>query len=259
MSATTPRPAPRLHWLPRLTVLRPRLLDWLLYAGVALTYGALAGVRDPFVGLPIAGLGALVALGCGAGILVRAFQRPERDTVALALVATAVLGAAYMTVGAARDAVGDLRFRWKRDTLESVVREALANPRIETISAGGRYYKFINWTAVRGLGPPLPQGGEPPGPPEAHLASEVLAREGISHDTYRAIRSGLLGAGYLSVTVREEYVLFIEDGMLDNEYGVLWVRPGHQPPAVGPPADARFLYFVVMRPLGDGWYEFVTT
>ena len=238
---------------------RPQLLDWLFYAAVALTYGTLAGVRDPFVGIPIVGLGALVALGCGAELLVRAFQSPGRNTATLAMVAAAILGAAYVTVGAANDAVGDLRFRWKRDTLESVVREALANPRVEKISAGGRYYKFINETAVRGLGPPLPQGGEPPGPPEAHLASEVLAREGISPDTYRAIRAGLLGAGYLSVTVREEYVLFIEDGMLDNEYGVLWVRPGHQPPALGPPADPYFLYFIVMRPLGDGWYEFETT
>jgi hypothetical protein len=81
----------------------------------------------------------------------------------------------------------------------------------------------------------------------------------VSPERYRAIREGLLRAGYLDVSVRPEYVMFVEDGLIDNLYGVLWVRPGQAPPTVGRPTDDSGTHFTSLRTLGDGWYAFTTT
>ena len=54
-------------------------------------------------------------------------------------------------------------------------------------------------------------------------------------------------------------VAFTKDGLLDNECGVLFVRPGHAPPRVGDKLGRLRLDLVSVRPLGGPWYRFGTT
>ena len=239
---------------------RPRILDWVFYAGVGLLYLTFVAIDDPFLAVALfAPAGALVAGGAGVGVLGRALARRDRASAALVGVALTVSLAAAVTWWPARCGLQYIAFRADRAALAVVARVVLAEPRMHRISAGDRYWKHINDTPVRDLGPPTPVGGEPAGPPEAVPAAEVLRRQGIAPAAYRAARAGLLRAGYLSVDVKPHYILFVEDGMLDNEYGVLLVRPGQLPPRVGPPVRDEDMYFTGMRPLGGGWFAWTST
>jgi hypothetical protein len=235
---------------------RPGLLDAALYAAVAVAYGTFVVLDNPFFALFLVGGGALVAAVAGLGVLARTLLRRDWASTLLLAVAAAVPLAAYHTAWPARRAYRYVAFVVDRPALERVVRTVTAAPRVRRISAGDRYWKFINRTPVRDLGAPTPVVGEPAGPSEAQPAAVVLRREGIAPASYRAIREGLLDAGYLSVEVWPDYVLFEEDGMLGKAHGVLYVRPGHAPPSLGPPQQAGRPHLAALRPLGNGWFTY---
>ncbi len=238
---------------------KPRALDWWFYGGVAFAYAAFAVIYDPIMSIPLVAFGTLIALVTGGGLVGRVVVQPSAATATLTTLAVGVFAVAYLTAWPARNAVADFQFARRRAILEAVVQEALRYPQIRSISAGTRYYKDVNRIQVRDLGPPTPPVREPAGPTDARPVNEVLQQEGISRAAYDAIRQGLLQAGYLNVAVWPEYVIFVEDGLVSSEYGVLWVRPGYPPPRVGEPEEKGRPYFTGFRPLGGHWFAFGAT
>ncbi len=216
--------------------MRPsRVLDVLFWAGVTLAYGACLLVRGPFDLVPLVAVGTLVVLVAGIALVSRDARFERAGTRWRVLAGSLILSVAYATAAPARGAVVVLRFRMQRAQLASVARAAIAHPSSGAVGTGTRY-------------------------------------DAAAPNDDTGIATGLQQTGYLDVTVWPEYVVFAESGFLSMQRGVLWVRPGHHAPPLGPsddtyrpdhhapplgPSDDAYRpSFYGLRALGDGWYVY---
>ena len=87
--------------------------------------------------------------------------------------------------------------------------------------------------------------------------STALAQEGLEPETYHELRRELVTLQLVNLEVQNDHVALVYDGMLDNLSGFLRLRQGAQPPEPGDLIAGCQL--VALRPLGQGWYFFVTT
>jgi len=152
-----------------------------------------------------------------------------------------------------------LRFFWdvREAQANAFVAELLSYARIREMDTGDRHFKELNGELiayaaaqvdtqhVEGLRPTLPVQG-------------VLRRDGIDPRIYELFRQRLRSLGFIHVEVHDEYIAFVRDGMLDNVYGFVWIRPGHSAPELGSEfVDATQL--VLLRPISGHWHFFATT
>ncbi len=226
------------------------------YSGLAVMVLSVVLAQDvnPFM-LVTASMGAGWVAGLsGVGLLGYAIFTRRGEAWAHVALATLIGGGAVVGAFPLAQRVEHARFIAKRERLDALVRDVLADGRVRSMSDGTRYWKDLNGAALRDVGAP----GDTAGPEHARPLGDVLAAQGIDEATYRRLRAGLLDTGYISFEVTDAYVAFVRDGMLDNVFGVVYVRPGHEPPALdGEFVDATQL--VDLRHLGGRWYAFGTT
>jgi hypothetical protein len=147
-------------------------------------------------------------------------------------------------------------WRVRQAPLTKFTRDILAYGKITDMSDGDRYFKELNGELITFAAAEidtLTSGSFRKTWPLDH----VLARDGISRDTYEEYRKRLRGLTHIQFEVRPGYVAFVYDGFLDNLDGYLWVRDGAQPP----PLNSELLgtQLIALHELGTGWYRFRTT
>lgn len=200
---------------------------------------------------------AIVVVGSGLFLLGQAVHERSRQGWLRAGIAALALPAVYFSVAPLSHAVEYTRFMYHRDRLDALVHDVLADGRVRSMSDATRFYKDLNGIPLRDVGPPVDLSAEQ-GPPGAVPLLTALARTGIDEPTYRRFRAALLSTGYLEVEVAPGYVAFVEGGMLDNVFGVVYVRPGYAAPVLGSEfVDATKL--VSLRHLSGQWCSFGTT
>jgi len=152
-----------------------------------------------------------------------------------------------------------LEFFWgvRNAQATAFVAELLSYARIREMDTGDRHFKELNGELVAysaaqvdtqhvdGLRPTLP-------------IQSVLQRDGIDPRVYEMFRQRLRSLGFIHVEVHDDYIAFVRDGMLDNLYGFVWIRPGHRAPKLG----SEFVdetQLVLLRPVGGHWHFSATT
>lgn len=240
--------------------MKPKLLPLLVYYVSLFTLGlcfVFARELGPFLVVMALGAAALIAAGSGLFLLGQAvYERSRQAWLRVAIAALAAL-AGYFGVMPLSRGVEYTQFMYHRARLDTLVHDVLADGRVRSMSAATRFYKDLNGIPLRDVGPPVDAGDEE-GPPDAVPLSTALAKTGIDEPTYRRFRAALLSTGYLEVEVAPVYVAFVEGGMLDNLFGVVYVRPGQTPPPLGSEfVDGTEL--VSLRHLSGPWYSFGTT
>jgi hypothetical protein len=239
---------------------KPKLLPLLVYYMSLFTLGlciVFARELGPFLVIMALGAAALIAAGSGLFVLGQAvYERSRQAWLRVAIAALAAL-AGYFGVMPLSRVVEYTQFMYHRARLNALVHDVLADGRVRSMSDATRFYKDLNGIPLRDVGPPVDAGDEQ-GPPDAVPLSTALAKTGIDEPTYRRFRAALLSTGYLEFKVAPGYVAFVEDGMLDNLFGVVYVRPGQTPPPLGSEfVDGTEL--VSLRHLSEPWYSFGTT
>ena len=208
--------------------------------------------------------GALISMTLAPAILVGALLvilyvaiRPRWAKTREAFVVLG-LGAALLAADAPLHTMGISLFWGARETdANAFVAELLSYDRIREMDTGDRFFKELNGELVAfsptqvdtqpvdGLRPTVP-------------VQRVLKRDGIDPRVYEAFRQRLRRLGFYNVYVSDDYVAFVRDGILDNLYGFVWIRPARSQPTVG----AEFVeetQLVVLRPIHGRWYFFATT
>lgn len=212
---------------------------------------------NPFLLVMALGAVTLIAGASGLFLLGQAvYERSRQSWLRVAIAALVVL-AGYFGIAPLSHGVEYAQFMYRRARLEALVYDVLADGRVRSMSDATRFYKDLNGIDLRDVGPPVDAGDEQ-GPPDAIPLSTALAKTGIDEPTYRRLRAALLSTGYIELEVAPGYVAFVEDGMLDNLFGVVYVRPGQTPP----PLSSEFVdgtELVSLRHLSGPWYAFGTT
>jgi hypothetical protein len=229
------------------------------YTSLLVVGGGIVFARElnPFLVVMALSAAALVAVGSGLFLLGQAvYDRSRQSWLRVATAALVVL-AGYFGIAPLSRGVEYAQFIYRRARLEALVHNILADGRVRSMSDATRFYKDLNGIPLRDVGPPVYAHDEQ-GPPDAVPLSTALAKTGIDEPTYRRFRAVLLSTGYLEVEVAPGYVAFVEGGMLDNLFGVVYVRPGQTPPPLGSGfVDGTQL--VSLRHLSGPWYSFGTT
>lgn len=221
---------------------------------LALTTGSLflGGATDFllfFVGFPLLATSAVV-------VLAGALWRPRWRKLFNALVTLSAGVEALTFIPDASRLGRHLFFVSRRDGLEAFEEEIRAFGRIHSMSDGTRHYKDLNGALIAYEAATV---GTIPGVtavPTLPLA-DVLARDDIPPAKYDEFRKRLIRLKFIQFQVEPDYVAFLHDGLLDNLYGLMHVRPGRKPPRLHSELFAAEL--VSLRPLGDGWFWFGTT
>ncbi len=142
-------------------------------------------------------------------------------------------------------------FLWPRQQkLTSFTQDLVSYGRITEMSDGRRYHKSLNGTVFDSSDQKLD-------PPNHPALLNILKTNKIELGRYIDFRKRLISLGFIDVEVHDNYVAFLYDGMLDNLYGVLWVKPGANPPAMNSLIFGCNLIYLHAR--GEGWYLFGTT
>jgi hypothetical protein len=240
--------------------LKPKQIPLVVfYASLFVLGCGIVFARDlgPFFVVMALGAAVLIAAGSGLFLLGQALYERSRQSWLRVAIAALVVLAGYFGITPLSHGVEYAQFTYRRARLEALVYDVLKDGRVRSMSDARRFFKDLNGIHLRDVGPPVDAGSEQ-GPLDAVPLSVALARTGIDEPAYRHFRAALLSTGYLEVEVAPGYVAFVEDGMLDNLFGVVYVRPGNTPPPLGSEfVDGTEL--VALRHLSGPWYSFGTT
>jgi hypothetical protein len=201
-------------------------------------------------------IAALALVGTSIGIVGHAIVTRRLRNLKGAGIALMVGSLCVLVSAPVHRFVEHITWERRRPELDALVREVLADGRVNSMSSGTRYFKNLNGTSVRDLGGEGALREEPTGPPDAVPVATALRRDGISPERYRRYRAALIRLGYERFEVSPETVIFTEDGWLDATWGELYVRPGQALPRFEGRYQVKPLGTIPLRPLGSSWYSF---
>jgi len=232
------------------TVFFGSLAAWAFLAVGGLFVNQIADIFASMLVAPAILVGALM-------MLVYAIIKPSWTKAREVVIAFAVGAGLLIAEPQLRTAGLELYWALREAQANEFVAELLSYARIREMDSGDRYFKELNGDLIAyeaaqvdtrhvdGLRPTLP-------------VQTVLRRDGIDPRVYELFRQRLRSLGFIHVEVRDDYVAFVRDGILDNVYGFVWIRPGHHAPAAGS-AFVDETELVLLRPLGGHWHFFATT
>ena len=209
--------------------------------------GVSLGVLESF-GLSIL-FGTIVAVFLG-WLLARCAWRPTLAKWRKEALPISVVVGTVCIVPYASAVQWDLFLFSRRASLEALAKDVVAYGKIRDMSNGLRHRKSLN-------GKEFDASDSKVGEHVLPALDEALRANGIDPSKYHEFRAKLTAAGLIEFEVKEQYVAFLKDGLLDNLVGVLWVRPNQSPPSLGSTMFNSDL--VSLRDMGGGWYVFGTT
>jgi len=216
---------------------------WVLAAFFHLFLQGNDGLMTLLFLLPLLGLFAFL-------LILHAILRPSKRVAAVSALALAAAILVVLATPHIRHAGTHLFVAVNEKALDELTSEIIGYGRIHQMF--GELNGELVASAAADVDRDPPHGLRPRLPLE-----QVLARHGIDRGMYDAFAASLRDLRLLGFEVSENCVAFPTGGMLDNVHGLLYVRDGLEPPALGTSVLSSRL--VALTHIRGSWYWFGTS